>query len=465
MPKRSEALYQGKIIGIESIYTVINGKQINIPEKLKDLREKSRNNELFCPCGCGNNLILVAGDKNLREQHFREKHSEENYSCTYKQEGALSVYSKIVLKCWLEDKLKADDIENHVPISDVDDTKRRYEFSFLSRSKRLAVNYCRKRENLSDEKLEILDANAKGISVIHVVDSANADTKGQYPEGLMKVQTRQGYCLLLEVEDYDYFKASMKAVFYAQDLNGLWKEPTFAAGMLTDFDIADDGVVLFCGRSIKQLLAEAQDGFDSDQLAEQKRREDAEARRLEEFQKRQEEKAKRQAEWEAEMRRRKEEHEREQARQTKEADRIRQEKEQQRKEEAAKREEERRQRDEDFQKNLAEGFIQQETKVFDSDGKQWFRCEFCGKIAKEQEFTIYGGTGKINLGTCKDCVIKLREKRMAEDTEKAIYTGSVYNKNSCPYCHVELVKRKGVYGSFWGCPNYPSCRFTRKIRE
>ena len=52
---------------IESIYTVINGHQINIPDRLKNLREKSRNNKLFCPCGCGANLILVAGDKNLRE--------------------------------------------------------------------------------------------------------------------------------------------------------------------------------------------------------------------------------------------------------------------------------------------------------------------------------------------------------------------------------------------------------------
>lgn len=45
----------------------INGHQINIPDRLKNLREKSRNNKLFCPCGCGANLILVAGDKNLRE--------------------------------------------------------------------------------------------------------------------------------------------------------------------------------------------------------------------------------------------------------------------------------------------------------------------------------------------------------------------------------------------------------------
>lgn len=73
MVKRTTALYKGSIIGIESIYSVVDGKQINKPNELKALREKSRNNLLSCPCGCGTILILVAGEKNLREQHFREK--------------------------------------------------------------------------------------------------------------------------------------------------------------------------------------------------------------------------------------------------------------------------------------------------------------------------------------------------------------------------------------------------------
>lgn len=73
MAQRTVALCDGKFIGIESIYTVIDGKQINIPDKLEQLRAKSRNNELFCPCGCGANLVLVAGERNLREQHFRIK--------------------------------------------------------------------------------------------------------------------------------------------------------------------------------------------------------------------------------------------------------------------------------------------------------------------------------------------------------------------------------------------------------
>ena len=83
MAQRTVCLCDGKHIGIETIFTVVNGNQINIPEKLKDLREKSRSNQLFCPCGCGSNLILVAGDLNLREQHFRIKDWEFNSSCSF----------------------------------------------------------------------------------------------------------------------------------------------------------------------------------------------------------------------------------------------------------------------------------------------------------------------------------------------------------------------------------------------
>ena len=87
MAQRAEAIYQGRTIGIESIYTVIDGKQINIPEKLNWMREKSRNGELYCPCGCGAKLILVAGDRNLREQHFRIKDADTELECTAVTEG------------------------------------------------------------------------------------------------------------------------------------------------------------------------------------------------------------------------------------------------------------------------------------------------------------------------------------------------------------------------------------------
>lgn len=96
MALRTTCLCDGKIIGIESIFTVIDGMQINFPEKVETLRKKSRNKELFCPCGCGANLILVAGDRNLREQHFRLRDSQAERKCLFISEGLVSIASKRV---------------------------------------------------------------------------------------------------------------------------------------------------------------------------------------------------------------------------------------------------------------------------------------------------------------------------------------------------------------------------------
>lgn len=36
-------------------------------------------------------------------------------------------------------------------------------------------------------------------------------------------------------------------------------------------------------------------------------------------------------------------------------------------------------------------------------------------------------------------------------------------KPICPKCKISLVKRKGNFGQFWGCQNYPQCKYTKKI--
>lgn len=35
-------------------------------------------------------------------------------------------------------------------------------------------------------------------------------------------------------------------------------------------------------------------------------------------------------------------------------------------------------------------------------------------------------------------------------------------ENACPECGGMMVKRNGIYGEFWGCGNFPRCRYTRK---
>ncbi len=36
------------------------------------------------------------------------------------------------------------------------------------------------------------------------------------------------------------------------------------------------------------------------------------------------------------------------------------------------------------------------------------------------------------------------------------------SKGICPRCGAQLVKKKGQYGEFWGCSNYPQCKFIKK---
>lgn len=391
MVQRSVCLCDGKYIGIESIFTVIDGKQINIPDKLSALRTRSRKGELFCPCGCGANLILVAGDRNLRAQHFRLKDSARQHECTAETERPHSIYSKIVLKCWLDEKLNVPDVETRVPICLVGDTARKYEFSFVSRTSKLAVSYSCNRANLSDEKMEILRANSSGIRLIYIVDALNSCGNGQYPEALMKVQERQGYCLLLDVEEMEYSTAKLSAVFYAQDCTGLWREIEFAAGALREFSISEYGRLLYQNAPLAALCEWKKSEFEREVQQEKIRREQQMKALLERPEREQKQRPKRTQT--LPVRR---------PQNTKSERQRAMEKLVHEKEEAGRRAQ-KKQREEAFRQTLAEQLNQQETQVIDPDGNRWVKCRYCGRVDKTTAFSSYGGRGSVNLGTCKIC--------------------------------------------------------------
>lgn len=391
MVQRSVCLCDGKYIGIESIFTVIDGKQINIPDKLSALRTRSRKGELFCPCGCGANLILVAGDRNLRAQHFRLKDSARQHECTAETERPHSIYSKIVLKCWLDEKLNVPDVETRVPICLVGDTARKYEFSFVSRTSKLAVSYSCNRANLSDEKMEILRANSSGIRLIYIVDALNSCGNGQYPEALMKVQERQGYCLLLDVEEMEYSTAKLSAVFYAQDCTGLWREIEFAAGALREFSISEYGRLLYQNAPLAALCEWKKSEFEREVQQEKIQREQQMKELLERPEREQKQRPKRTQT--LPVRR---------PQNTKSERQRAMEKLVHEKEEAGRRAQ-KKQREEAFWQTLAEQLNQQETQVIDPDGNRWVKCRYCGRVDKTTAFSSYGGRGSVNLGTCKIC--------------------------------------------------------------
>lgn len=461
MVKRPTCLCDGRLIGIESIYTVSEGKQINIEDKLEALRKRSRNKELFCPCGCGANVILVAGDRGLVNQHFRLWDNSQEKECQYVSEGEMSVCSKIVLKCWLEDKLPGTNIETRVPICAVDDTDRKYELTLLAKDKNIAVSYCHDRANLSDEKLGILDGNSAGISLHYIVDIANTGNRIQYPEMMMKIQKRQGYCLFLQLSSVDLLRANYAdcelRAFYCCEENGHWNEIEIVSDSLSTFSFGASGELLYYDIPLNEL------------------REQREQAHLIELEQARQERERKAAERAAAQQRLQEERVRQQA------ERL----EQQRKAEAERVEQIRLERE--IQRRLAaEQLAQkqaamntlrtqvalvidqdQENPFYDRAGNRWVKCERCGKVATENNFDIYGGLHRVNLGICKECI----RKEAAQQKQAIPQSGPpgfrqpipADDPDICPKCGGALRERSGPYGRFLGCSNFPSCRYSRPI--
>ena len=58
------------------------------------------------------------------------------------------------------------------------------------------------------------------------------------------------------------------------------------------------------------------------------------------------------------------------------------------------------------------------------------------------------------------------EKRLEHKNNVKEYQKSLQSKKDeklCPYCGAELKLRNGKYGEFYGCNNYPKCKYTQKI--
>lgn len=460
MTLRSTCICDGKLIGIESIFSVVDGMQINIPEKVEALRAKSKNKELYCPCGCGANLILVAGDRNLRAQHFRLKGGQSNKECEFVSEGSISIYSKIVLKCWMSDKYPDADIQSRVPICEVEDTDRRYEITLLAKNKGVAISYCHDRANLTDEKLDILDRNVSGIHLHYVCDVENAGVFAQYPEMMMKIQKRQGYCLFLELGFDDrggpsYSQSKIKGVFYYHNDNGSWKELEIVSDYISSFDFDNNGGLLYSGESLHSLKEQREQQYISElkqrRILQEKAREQ---HRIEEERRQQDAEEKRQK-YPAQMEKqraleaeseRKEQHDQE-----------------------LKAKEEREKAIRECTKEKIDAIIDndQEHPFYDPAGNRWVRCEHCGRIFTEDNFVIYGGIHHANLGTCKECSkrceIGVLPKYAGKTVSEVCTKLPKIEPMICPDCGGKLIQKSGRYGAFLGCSNFPQCRYTRKV--
>ena len=79
-------------------------------------------------------------------------------------------------------------------------------------------------------------------------------------------------------------------------------------------------------------------------------------------------------------------------------------------------------------------------------------------ISKDNVDKIYSMLSKVNI------IDNKVRKQHVKDIRKEVSNKEIKVKNNiCPKCNSKLVLRKGKYGDFYGCENFPKCRFTKKI--
>lgn len=264
---RSYCLYNDNYVDIAEIYEIRDGKQINIPEKLKYYRKLSDSRQLFCSCGCGDVVILVAGDRNLRKQHFRLLHKFANSNCEYQEESDISVKSKIMLKCWLSKNFPVMEhgIKYRVPISQLTENKRRYELTMYSEDYDIGIIYNKHTTSILEEKVELLSEYVKS-KIIYVTRIENEETDGQYPEHMMRIQEVQGYCFYLDLRKESlYEEVEAKVSIYEKTHRGLWKVLNVCNGMLDDFGLNAEELLVYKDELVADLVVKTRERFQTDQ--------------------------------------------------------------------------------------------------------------------------------------------------------------------------------------------------------
>lgn len=87
-------------------------------------------------------------------------------------------------------------------------------------------------------------------------------------------------------------------------------------------------------------------------------------------------------------------------------------------------------------------------------------CKYCISSSHEGEMLC---SGRQRIATVND--FKIPESQRIKDSNDEIddHMESSFAAGTCPYCGGKLVERESRYGMFWGCKNYPHCRFIASV--
>ena len=81
-------------------------------------------------------------------------------------------------------------------------------------------------------------------------------------------------------------------------------------------------------------------------------------------------------------------------------------------------------------------------------------------IPRESVAIIFDRLSKINL-----VGEEVESRHINSIGERFIDKEATMQNGICPHCGGRLVLRNGKYGQFYGCSNYPRCKFTHDLKQ
>lgn len=266
MSVRSICICNDNYMGVEEIYTLCEGMPIYIEGEVERVRELGRQRKLFCHCGCGANVTLVAGKEMKRAPHFRLWRGSNVEGCTALDESDNSIWSKLMLKLWIEEKLNAKNIGRKVALNKVTSSDRKFEFTFYDYDNRVGLCYWNKSDNITSDKVSAVESCEDIRNIVYITDISNAGTDGQYQEFMNKIQNVQGYNLFLNLNTKDmqkvlYEKIVLDVRVFVKTYIGFWKEVCVLSDTLSNYSFSPDMEFLHNGESVRGVVAREIDLF------------------------------------------------------------------------------------------------------------------------------------------------------------------------------------------------------------
>lgn len=71
----------------------------------------------------------------------------------------------------------------------------------------------------------------------------------------------------------------------------------------------------------------------------------------------------------------------------------------------------------------------------------------------------------MQIGCLEDFDISTEERGQKNEEKREEEKYDLINQGICPQCGYQLDIKHGKYGEFFGCSNYPHCRFTFSYKE